>query len=134
MPLLERRSLRLHAALDAGISALLVLVWALTQHTNFWPQYAIVPLGLALAVHGWFLLLEARPGIRRRLGGSQPLAAQVGVSAALWLYLVALWATAPGYFWPAWPLLGLGLAAGAHAALVLGPPRASESNRKGDLG
>jgi hypothetical protein len=95
---------------------------ALTPDGGFWPQFAIVPLALVLALHAWFVLLSARPGIRERLGGSQGLAVHVGISAAFWLYLVAVWASGPGYFWPAWALLGLGVAAGVHAALVFAKP------------
>jgi hypothetical protein len=124
------RNLKLHAELSAGLSVLLLVVWTVTPHSQFWPQYAIVPLTLALAVHGWFVLLSARPVILERLGGSQALAAHIGLSTALWLYLVALWASGPGYFWPAWALLGLGVAAGVHAALVLAPA----ARRQADYG
>jgi hypothetical protein len=130
MFLQDLRNLRLHAASSAVLSVLLVLVWALTPHSQFWPQYAIVPVALALGVHAWFELLAARPGILERLGGSRALAAHLGLSAALWIYLVALWASGPGYFWPAWALLGLGLAAGAHAAVVLAS-RAPEGQAEG---
>ena len=131
MSYLSTIDLRTHALLSAGISALLLVVWALTPDSVFWPQYAIVPLGLVLAVHAWFVLLDTRPGILRRLGGSRLLAAQLGVSAALWLYLVALWATAPGYFWPAWALLALGLAAGVHAVVVWQEPRPEPAPPRG---
>jgi hypothetical protein len=126
MLLQELRNLRLHAAFTAALGMLLVVVWALTPHSQFWPQYVIVPLFLALGVHAWFEVLSTRPGILERLGGSQALAVHLGLSAALWIYLVALWASGPGYFWPAWALLGLGIAAGVHAGLVLAPQRPTE--------
>jgi hypothetical protein len=119
MQLLERRALRLSGALAAGISVLLVLVWALTPHSNFWPQNVIVPLALLVGVHAWFVVLDGRPGIRRRLGDNRRLAAHVSIAAALGLYLVAIWAQTPGYFWPAWALLGLGATVAVHAATAL---------------
>jgi hypothetical protein len=116
--LAETRSLRFHAGAFAGLSALLTFVWLLTPHGEFWPKHALVPLALALGVHAWLLLFETRPDIVERAGGSRPLAVHAGISAALWTYLVWIWAMTPGYFWPAWALLGLAAALGVHWAIV----------------
>lgn len=124
MPVLSRPALRTHAVFFAGLSALLVVVWALTTRAYFWPIHAQLPLAALLAFHAWLVLLDARPGIRRRFGGSRPLAIHTGAAIAQWLYLVALWVEGSrGYFWPAWPLLGLGLLAGIHALKVFRPAR-----------
>lgn len=117
MALLNPTLLRVHALLSIGCSSLLIIVWALTARGEFWPAHAMLALALLLAIHGWAVLEAARPALRHRLGGSRPLTICVGVAAAHWLYLVALWAEGGGgSFWPGWPLLGLVLA-GALIAL-----------------
>ena len=51
--------------------------------------------------------------------GSYALAIQIGVSAILSGFLVAIWAiTTGGYFWPAWPVLALAVLALVHAAVL----------------
>jgi signal transduction histidine kinase len=51
--------------------------------------------------------------------GSKALAIQIGISAVLLGFLVAVWALAGGgYFWPIWPALGFALAAIVHAAVL----------------
>jgi signal transduction histidine kinase len=80
-----------------------------------------------------FLVLE-RPGIVRKTGGSRALAIQLGVSAAVWIYLVVVWAaTGHGSFWPTWVLFGLGLAAAIHAAIVLARREYRRSHRIEEL-
>lgn len=79
----------------------------------------MLPVAVLLAFHAWLDLLGERPAIVRSFGGSRWLAMHVGASVAQWLYLVAFWVEGGGgYFWPAWPLLGLGLLAGVHALSV----------------
>jgi signal transduction histidine kinase len=61
------------------------------------------------------------PDIPRIALGSRALAIQIGVSAVLVGFMIAVWAvTTTGYFWPIWPALGLALAAVAHGAVVYG--------------
>ena len=73
-----------------------------------------------LGITAWVMLVLERPEIEQEDGWSA-LAIELGVFAAIWLYLVAQWLlTERGYFWPAWVLLGLGVAAGIHAAVVFG--------------
>jgi signal transduction histidine kinase len=112
-------ALRFHAAASAGIAVLLLLIWALTGHGYVWPEWAILPLGLLLACHAWLELVDRRP--RARLGRSRALAAQLGISVALLLFFVLVWAfTTRGSFWPEWPALGLAIALAAHAAIDRG--------------
>jgi hypothetical protein len=112
----ERRRLMLHGAAVAGIGLLLTFVWATTTGGFFWPIQALLPLALTVAIHAWFVLLDERPQTKERFLGSKPLAAHLGIAAAMWLYLVALWAVGGrGYFWPAWALLGLAAYVGLHA-------------------
>ena len=115
----RRRALAVHATVSIGVSAVLVVVWALTTGGYFWPQWALLPLGLLLAVHGWITLLQVRPNVwPHRLG--TPLGIHAGVSAALGIFLVLIWElTTHGYFWPMWPILGLAVALLVHLAYVL---------------
>jgi hypothetical protein len=117
--LTRRDPLRIHALAVAGIGLLLTLVWATTADGFFWPIQAILPLALTVAVHAWLRLLAGSRRSRERFLGSGALAAHAGVAAAMWLYLVSLWAIGGlGYFWPAWALLGLMASVGIHALRV----------------
>jgi signal transduction histidine kinase len=111
-----------HAAIVGSINLFLIAIWALTRRGYFWPQWTLLPLGFLLFAHGWLVLVAGRP---RRWPLTRPLAGQLGVSAALWLAFVGVWAvTNRAYFWPAWVLLGLLAAAGLHLAVVVLVPRA----------
>lgn len=111
------RALTFHAVLTVGICLLMVVIWALAGSGYFWPIWVILPLALLLGVHAWVDLVLLRPEVQRWTGGSPPLAVSVGVAALIGLFLVAIWAAAGrGYFWPAWALLGLGVAVGVVAA------------------
>jgi signal transduction histidine kinase len=116
----RRRALQVHALVTALVISVLVLIWALTTAGYFWPAWPALALGLPLAIHASVYLVLTRPELQRLAGGSRALAIQVGVSASLFLFLVGIWAmSGGGYFWPVWPLLGLALVAGVHAALVV---------------
>jgi len=109
---LRRRALQLHGGVAAAIALPLSALWALTGHDgNFWPFWAILPLALVFAIHGG-IELAARRVLDRFARG---LAIHGLVVAALFLFLVAIWAmSSRGYFWPAWTLLGLLPAIGVH--------------------
>ena len=86
----RRWALGVHAAVSAGIGALLVLVWALTGGGYFWPEWALLPLALVLSVHAWIELVLERPGVRA--GQSVAFAIQLGVSVELLAFFVLVWA------------------------------------------
>jgi signal transduction histidine kinase len=120
MRIARRRVLTTHAVVVGGISALLLFIWALTTRGYFWPAWPMLSLGLLLATHAWIFWVVDRPHLWRT-HGTRALTIHVGISGALGLYLIGVWAmTTHGYFWPAWVLLGLGILAGAHAAAVFG--------------
>jgi signal transduction histidine kinase len=123
-----QRALKLHAAVDASIVASIVLIWALTSRGYFWPVWVMLALGVALGIHGWFVLLAERPSLVRRFGGDRALAGSAGIGAAIALYLIAVWAiTGAGYFWPVWPILGIAALVGLWTAAVrLAPQRRAE--------
>src|SRR4029078_9360747 len=76
----------------------------------YWPEWVLLPLALLFAIHAIVELVTSRLSRRDRAP-----AIHRGVVAALFLFLVAIWAlTARGYFWPAWTLLGLGSAVLVH--------------------
>ncbi|MDE3133810.1 MAG: sensor domain-containing protein [Acidobacteriota bacterium] len=115
-----RRGLVTHAAVDAAIIALVVVIWAASSGGYFWPIWVVLPFATALAKHAWLYEVGRRPAIVRRFRGSTSLAGTVGLAAILWLFMVGIWAvTTAGYFWPIWPLLGLGVVVAAHTAAVL---------------
>jgi signal transduction histidine kinase len=111
----RRRSLRINAAITGFTALLLVAIWALTGAGTFWPIWAILPLGLLVAIHAWIVLVLEHPEEVK----SQPLAVQIGVSAAITLFLIGIWAAAGGgYFWPVWPFLGLAFLVAVHASIA----------------
>jgi signal transduction histidine kinase len=130
----RRRALAAHATASIGVSAVLVLVWALTSGGYFWPLWALLPLGLLLAVHGWITLLQVKPDVwPRRLGFA--LAVHAGISVALSVFFVLVWElTTHAYFWPVWPMLGLAVAFLVHLVVVLlTSPRQAELEQRIDV-
>ena len=111
----------LFAAVAGSVVVLLTAVWALTRRGYFWPEWIVLPLGLLLVVQAWLTFVARGP---RRWPSTRPMVAQLGVSAALWLALVGVWAvTTRAYFWPVWVLLALLVAAGLHLAVIVLVPR-----------
>jgi signal transduction histidine kinase len=114
------RVLTIDALVATSIALLLVVIWALTTRGYFWPIWPILSLSLVVGIPGWIVLVLERPEITTRfMLGSKALAIQIGISAVLLGFLVAVWALAGGgYFWPIWPALGFALAAIVHAAVL----------------
>jgi signal transduction histidine kinase len=96
---------------STGVGLLLVLIWTLTGGGYFWPEWALLPLALVLAIHAWVELVDDRA--RRR--AARAFAIHAGIAAALLAFLVLTWAlTTRGYFWPVWAALGLVLTLIVH--------------------
>jgi signal transduction histidine kinase len=131
----RRRVLVILATVLGGLGLLLTVTWAFTTPTGyFWPAQAMLPPALALGVTAWVFVVLERPDIERRVAGSRALAIHIGISSVLWLYLVTQWLLSDrGYFWPKWVLLGLGLAAGIHAAIVVARREYRRSHRLEEL-
>jgi signal transduction histidine kinase len=109
------------------VNALLIVIWALTTRGYFWPVWTLLSLGLLLTAHAWVVAVDRLVPHGPGLGARRGLAIHLGASGSLFLFLVGVWAvTTRGYFWPAWPLLGLGVAGAVHAAIVLRSPRQAE--------
>jgi signal transduction histidine kinase len=115
------RALTVNAVISTTIVAALIVIWALTGRGYFWPVWPLLAFGIVVVAHGWVVLVLERPEPARLALGSRALAIQAGLAAVLVAFLVAVWAiTTRGYFWPAWPALGLALLTGVHALLVYG--------------
>jgi signal transduction histidine kinase len=128
------RALTSHAVLSVGICVLLVVIWALTGGGYFWPIWAVLPLSLVFGIHAWTVLVLLRPEPRRWAGGSTSLALSAGIAGLVGAFLVAIWAiTTRGYFWPAWALLGLGIAVAVYAAGVVVHRQYQRAHRIGEL-
>jgi signal transduction histidine kinase len=126
------RALEAHAAADAVLIAVPVVIWALTSQGYFWPIWVALPLATALAIHAWFVALADEPSIVARFRGSRMLAGSSGVGAALAAFLIVIWGiTGHSYFWPVWPMLGIAivLAIELLGVLLLSPDRAELTER-----
>jgi signal transduction histidine kinase len=127
-----RRALTVHAAAAASIVLGLAVLWAVTSRGYFWPVWVMLPLAVALAIHGWFVLIEERPSLLKRFRGSRALAASAGVGGVITLFFIAVWAiTSQGYFWPKWPIVAIAtvLAIQTAAALLSSPDQAEMAER-----
>ncbi len=78
------------------------------------------------------LAASAAAPVRRTDPAAVAFKRQVTTSVVLVLFLIGIWAASGGgYFWPVWPMLGLGAAAGLHGAKLLwsGPEDEPQSRR-----
>jgi signal transduction histidine kinase len=117
----RRRALTITSLISTAIVVVLTLIWDLTGGGYFWPIWPLLGLSLVVGIPGWVILVLERHEISRFTLGSRALAIQIGISAVIVGFLVAIWAiTTRGYFWPIWPALGLALLAVGHAAVVYG--------------
>src|SRR5579863_269299 len=121
----SRRSVVTHAAVDGGIVAVLVAVWAATSIGSasleyFWPIWVVLPFATALGMHAWLYRIHEQPALVQRFHNSRGLAATAGIATIFWLFTVAVWAvSSSGYFWPIWTLLAAAIVVGAYAAAAL---------------
>ena len=107
-------ALALHAGLSALLGLVVIVIWAATGAGYFWPAWVCLGVGLPVAIHG-----VAQASRRVRAGRRRGLFVHAGVTAALAVFLVAIWAlSTSGYFWPIWPLAVLAVALGADALVV----------------
>jgi signal transduction histidine kinase len=115
------RALTIDSLVSTAVVLTLVLIWAATGGGYFWPVWPFLSLAFVVGVPGWIVFVLERPEVARLALGSRALAIQVGISAVVFGFLIAVWAiTTHGYFWPFWPALGLALAAAVHGAVVYG--------------
>lgn len=111
-------------------------------------SHLIVPAGRMWAAIARGILSPAardpQAGARGRrppsaVGGAAHARRAIGVHAAVWSAFAALfviiWAAtmASGYFWPVWPMLGLGLFLAVHAVVVLRPSAGTGDMRRAGI-
>ena len=98
----------------AIVGVMVLLVWALTPGSYFWPGWVWLGLLIPFAV-----VWSVRMGLR--VPGRRGLGVQVGVSAVVMGILIWVWLmTGIGYPWPLWPFLGLVLAVAAAMSEMKG--------------
>jgi signal transduction histidine kinase len=127
-----RFAFELHAAVDAVLVFVPVVIWAVTSRGYFWPVWILMPLATALAIHAWVAVLAERPSIVTQFRGSRALAVSTGIGVAFAAFLSAIWAvTEDSYFWPVWPMLAIAIVLGIEllAVLLLSPRRAELTER-----
>jgi signal transduction histidine kinase len=107
-------ALRLPAIAAGAVAFLCAVIWALTGAGYFWPAWVWFAFLGVLAVPATISWVRvAPPGPRRRLE------AQAAFSLVLFAAMTIIWVlNRGGYFWPIWPLLGLGSALGLHALIL----------------
>ncbi len=111
----RRRVLTIHALAYCFLNGVLTIIWALSSRGYFWPEWTMITLGLPLAVHAWVVLVTERP---RRI--PRGLALNAGIAAAFAVFFTLVWAvTSRHYFWPAWPILVLGVILLLHAGVAV---------------
>jgi len=117
------QALTLTSLISTSVVLMLVVVWALTTPGDyFWPIWPLLSIALVVGAFGWIVAVLENSELPRLALGSPALAIQIGLSAALAGFLLAVWAvtTPGGYVWPVWPALGLALLAACHAAVAFG--------------
>ena len=98
----------------------LTVVWSVTGAHYFWPGWIWFTLALPIAFYR---------GIRwaLRTRGRRSLALDAAISLVIAAALVAIWVmSSHHYFWPIWPILGLGVVLAGHALLVSSAPNSRE--------
>jgi signal transduction histidine kinase len=111
VPSLPARGLPVHAVVSGVIAVVVIAIWALAGRGYFWPVWVVFGLAIPFALHAVvFAGLEVRDTRMRAF------VIFAGIAAVLAVVCVVIWLLAgQGYFWPAWPLLGLATAVGIYA-------------------
>ena len=120
-----RRLLRIRLIVLGVVGAVLVLLWALTGSSTFWPVWPLLGLALVGGLDAW-LVLANPPWSESDLAGGADLQAlrrrrhvvlTAGALGVVNAVLVGIWlAGGAGYFWPVWPILGSLLAVALKAS------------------
>jgi hypothetical protein len=121
----RRSGLRVRASVLGGVALTIVIVWALTGAPNAWPVWPLLGIGLLVALDAWAVLgnpparrsdLEGEPD-PRSAHRRRAARATAGKLAIINVFLIGIWiAAGAGYFWPAWVMLGSGVALALKAA------------------
>lgn len=117
---MRRRGVHVHGAAVGGVNLLLIVIWALTSRSVFWPIWPLLATGLGLGIHAWVIWALERPEVWIRRRVNTAFAIHAGVWVAFLIFVAGIWAASSrGYFWPVWLLLVALIAVGAQAAALL---------------
>ena len=107
-------ALPLQAALSGILAALCIGIWAVTGHGYFWPIWVMFGLAIPIALQGVLAaVLAVRDPVRRWFVADAGLSGvTVGICVIVWML------SGFGYFWPIWPIIGLGTILGLHAVIA----------------
>jgi signal transduction histidine kinase len=107
-------ALPLQAALSGILGGLMIALWGVTGRGYFWPAWVLLGLGILIGLQGVLAaVLAMRDPVRRWF------VADAGICGVLAITCVLVWALAGfGYFWPIWPILGLGTLIALHAVIA----------------
>jgi signal transduction histidine kinase len=114
-----RTALAGHLALSALLAFTMVVLWAFAGRGvdgYFWPMWVWLGLGIPLGLHVAIRRAWVAPRGRHR-----QLAVQAAISIVIGSSQLLIWAmSGAGFFWPIFPILGLGLVYALH--LMFRPP------------
>jgi signal transduction histidine kinase len=137
---LRQQSLRNLVFREGGlaiVAGVLVVIWALTGPDLPWIVWPLLGIGLIAGLDAW-RVYTAAPLRESDLSGAEDRAAALrnlvrrrrfrhhaGAQVILNVFIVGVWlAAGGGYFWPAWVMLGSGIAIGLNAL-----PRPARAHR-----
>jgi signal transduction histidine kinase len=133
----RRQHLLLRTASLGIVAAVLVVIWALTGPDLPWIVWPLLGIGLIAGLDAWRVLsmpplsdsdltgAEDREDALRRLRRRRRLRHHLGAHVILNAFIVGVWlASGSSYFWPAWVMLGSGIAAALKAL-----PRPARAHR-----
>jgi signal transduction histidine kinase len=124
------RRMRMRVGALSLVGLLLVLIWGLTGMTGTppWFYWPLLGLGLVGGIDAWVAIAgrplresdlgpgSPRPEEIRRARKARSLRLDAGVLGVLNLILIGIWLpSAPGYFWPIWPIVGCAAAVAIKA-------------------
>ena len=120
---------RLPALAAAGLGLLVAVIWGLTGAGYFWPAWVWLGLATPLGLVATVREVRVSPsGPRRRLE------LQAAVSFVIGAAVTIVWALAGGgYFWPIWTILGLVVAFGLHALVLMARGHDLTASREREL-
>jgi signal transduction histidine kinase len=106
--------LPLQAALSGILAAVCIGIWAVTGHGYFWPIWVIFGLAIPIALQGVLAaVLAVRDPVKRWFVFDAGLCGVIaGICVTIWVL------SGFGYFWPIWPIIGLGAILGVHAIIA----------------